>query len=185
MVQTARFGGSTRSRAKLALPFKIVAGPLVCDARSVRYDRVATDAKAPWVCRNIPARRLSGAHLVPERCELTKGPGAPERITRMEAKNPALAAGFRCAHRLHPVLLRQGRARTLRAVFDLHGPLLCRPLETLGIHRTGVRSRHHRARRPDHDAGAGGAGISRNRRRRLAEEIRARGNVPRPLRQSN
>src|SRR5882672_5216554 len=116
MVQTARFGGSTTSRAKLALPFKIVAGPLVCDARSARYDRVATDAKAPWVCRNIPARRLQRPSRVLERCELTKGPGAPDRTTRMEAKNPALAAGFRCAHRFNAVLLRQGRARTLRVV---------------------------------------------------------------------
>src|SRR5260221_1062089 len=112
MVQTARFGGSTMTRAGLALLFKIVAAPLVCDARSVRYDRVATDAKAPWVCRNIPARRLSGAHWVPEPCELTKGPGAPEHTTRMEAKNLALAAGFHSPHRLHPIRLRQGPRST-------------------------------------------------------------------------
>jgi hypothetical protein len=35
-------------------------------------------AKPPWVCRNIPARRLSGAHPVLERCELTKGPSAAD-----------------------------------------------------------------------------------------------------------
>ena len=35
------------------------------------------------------------------------------------------------------------------------------------------------------DAGAGGSRLSRNRRRRLAEEVRSRGVVPRPLRQSD
>src|ERR1700692_787093 len=118
--------------------------------------------------------------------ELRKtGTSAPDRTTAMEEKNPALDAGFRCAHRLDAVLVRQGRARALRAVLDLHGPLLCRPLETLGLHRTAVGSRHHRARRPDPDAGAGRAGVSRDRRRRLAEEIRSRGDLPRPLRQSD
>ncbi len=38
---------------------------------------------------------------------------------------------------------------------------------------------------PDPDAGAGGAGVPRNRRRGLAEEIRSRGDVSRPLRQSD
>ena len=53
----------------------------------------------------------------------------------------------------------------------------------MGFRRTVVRGRDHRACRPGVDAGAGGAGISRNRRRRLAEEIRSRGVVSRPLRQ--
>src|SRR6476469_3789079 len=35
-------------------------------------------AITPWVCRNIPARRLSGAHTGLERCELTKGPRAAD-----------------------------------------------------------------------------------------------------------
>ena len=118
--------------------------------------------------------------------ELRKtGTSAPDRANGMEEENPALAAGFRCAHRLDAVFFRQGRARTLRAVLDLHGPLLCRPLETLGLHRTVFRSRHHRARRPDPDAGIGGSGISRDRRRRLAEKIRSRGVISRSLRQSD
>ena len=103
----------------------------------------------------------------------------------MEEEDPAPPAGPRRAHRFHAVLLRQGRARTLRAVLDLHGPLLCRPLEALGVHRTAVGSRHHRARRAHSDAGARGARVPRNLRRRLAEEIRSRGVVPRPLRQSD
>ena len=49
--------------------------------------------------------------------------------------------------------------------------------------RAVVGSRHDRARRADPDAGACGAGVSRNRRRGLAEEIRSRGDLPRPLRQ--
>src|SRR5258707_4297650 len=113
------------------------------------------------------------------------GTRAPDRTTAMEEKNPALDAGFGCAHRFDAVLVRQGRARTLRAILDLHGPLLCRPLETLGFHRTVFRSRHHRARRPDPDAGAGGSGISRARPRRLAEKIRSRGVTFPSLRQSD
>src|SRR6201747_1091685 len=48
-----------------------------------------------------------------KRCKPTKGPGAPDRAIRMEEKAPAFHAGPRCAHRLHAVLFRQRRARTL------------------------------------------------------------------------
>src|SRR5712664_2264715 len=143
-------------------------------------------AKAPWVCRNMEARRLDRAPSGRSSAyEPTKGPGAPDHSSAMEAEAPAYPAGPGRAHRLDAVLVRQGRARALRAVLDLHGPLLCRPLETLGLHRTVFRSRNHRARRPDPDAGVGGAGISRDRRRRLAEKIRSRGVISRSLRQSD
>src|ERR1700733_4558579 len=72
--------------------------------------------------------------------EPTKGPGAPDRTTAMEDENPALDAGSRCANRFDAILFRQGHARAVRAFFDLHGPLLCRPLEALGLHRAVVGS---------------------------------------------
>src|SRR5437868_10436871 len=122
------------------------------------------DVKAPWVCRNIEARRLDSARPALERLRMTKGSGAPDRTSTLEAEDPEFLSGSGCAYRLDAVLVGQGPARTLRALLHLHGPLLCRPLEALGLHRAAVGSRHHRPRRADPDAGAGDPGISRNRR---------------------
>ena len=44
---------------------------------------------------------------------IEQGFGAPDSAIRMEDKNPASAAGRRCAYRLDAVLIRRGRTRTL------------------------------------------------------------------------
>ena len=75
------------------------------------------------------------------------------------------------------------RARELRALLHLHGPLPRRRLAALAaieplsegatLGTAGARA----------DAGARDAGVPRDLGRRLAEEVRARGHLPRPLRQ--
>ena len=101
----------------------------------------------------------------------------------MEAEAPALPAGFRRALRQFPVPVRALVARDLGAVLHVHGPLPHRRLAALGVHRAAVGGRHHGRRRLRRDAGARAARVPRDRRRRLAEEVRARGDIPRPLRQ--
>src|ERR1039457_1882929 len=112
MVQAARFRGSTSRWAALVLCSK--SSPHHWVVRASRLARVLESPTALKRLRStatLPQDVSAVPSRVPERCELTKGPGAPDRTTRMEEENPALAAGFRCAHRLDAVLLRQGRAR--------------------------------------------------------------------------
>src|SRR5215218_10243047 len=99
-----------------------------------------------------------------ERFEPTEGPGAPDPTSTLEAEDPELLSGSGCAHRLDAVFVGQGPARAVRALLHLHGPLLCRPLEALGLHRAVFRSRHDRPRRAAPDAGARGPRVPRNRR---------------------
>ncbi len=74
-------------------------------------------------------------------------------------------------------------ARGVRALPRLHGPLPYRGMAALAHRRAAVGSGHHGPRRPRADAGARRPGVPRDLRRGLAEEVRARGDLPRPLRQ--
>ena len=101
----------------------------------------------------------------------------------VEAEAEALPAGFRRALRQLSVPGRALVARDLGAVLHVHGPLPHRRLAALGVRRALIGGRHHGRRRLRRAAGAGAVGVPRDRRRRLAEEVRARGHLPRPLRQ--
>src|SRR3569833_330487 len=78
--------------------------------------------------------------------------GAPDHTTALEGPDPEFLPGSRCAHRLLAVLLGQGHPRALRALFDLHGPLLCRAVEALGVHRAAGGGCDAGPRRPGRDA---------------------------------
>jgi len=100
----------------------------------------------------------------------------------MEEEAPALHAGPGRAHRLDAVLVRQGA----RELYERYSTFMDRFY--VGRWKRWCSSSRCRKAAPsasaaDPDAGACGAGVPRNLRRRLAEEIRPRGVVPRPLRQ--
>ena len=69
-----------------------------------------------------------------------------------------------------PVFVGQGVRELHAALLHLHGPLLRRPLEALGLRRAAVGSRDLRPRRAHRPAGARHPGLPRDRRRRLAQE---------------
>ncbi len=91
--------------------------------------------------------------------EQTKGPGAPDRTTAVEEEYPALDAGPRRAHRLTLF----SSAKGLRELYERYSTFMDRFYvgrwkRWVFIERA-VGSRHHRARRVDPDAGAGGPGV--------------------------
>ena len=100
-----------------------------------------------------------------------------------KSPHPEFLSGSRRAHRFLAVLLGQGHPRALRALLDLHGPLLCRAVEALGVHRAAVGGRDAGPRRPGRDAHPRHPRLPRDRGRGLAEEVRPCGDLPRPLRQ--
>ena len=147
-------------------------------ARSVRKSALGLPQHRSMTSRRRPAGRR-------ERLEPTKGPGAPDHTASdWKTKIRHFLLDLDARIDFDAVLVGQGPARALRALLHLHGPLPCRRLAALGASSSRCRRRATLGLGGlIADAGAGGPGVSRNRRRRLAEEIRSRGDVPRPLRQ--
>src|SRR3954447_17256245 len=168
--------------AHIQAPFASSHSPFPACARTTTQLNKLTG----WRIRGVPAGpivALAPPHNRASRSIRPEIHGAQPQWPGSQGEAQALLARLRLAPRFHGLPDRALAARILRALLRLHGPLPRRGLAALGCGRAAVGRGDAWTWRAYGDVGTRDPGVPRNLGRRLAEEVGARGHLPRSLRQ--